>query len=463
MGISKGLLLGSAAAAVAMTAGTAFAADLPSRKAAPVAYVKICDVYGRGFYYIPGSNTCLRVGGRVRVEYGYRRAQNTYKLPATGGSGTTSSARLFDTLGWKARAYVNMDARTQTAWGTVQTVFSLAVRSRSGLFNGGNNSKAGGNTTASVQLYAAYIRFAGFTFGRAPHTFSSGPGFLFYHTNYSGGGAIGALQLTYTAVFGGGFSATISLQDKNDFGQQRATFIGGTGAIAPNRVPNLVLTLRVGQGWGHFRVAGAIGQNKNTNNGATGTTRDKGGWAVGADARINLMGRGTALWVSAAYADGLLDYATGGNQANGSFAKDGRVTGGFLPSNANVIASAGCATAGGVCVMQTWKAWRAMIALSHRWTSTLRSNFALSYMSQTAPSNARLLGVPNSQSWQASANIVWSPAKRFDIGLEVYYASIRHSLPSNAAGTAIRNILLANGVRRNPTDFGVKVRVQRTF
>ena len=59
MGLTKGLLLGSAAA-VAMATGSAFAADLPSRKAAPVAYVKICDVYGRGFYYIPGTNTCLK-------------------------------------------------------------------------------------------------------------------------------------------------------------------------------------------------------------------------------------------------------------------------------------------------------------------------------------------------------------------------------------------------------------------
>ena len=83
MGISKGLLLGSAAAML-MATGSAFATDLPSRKAAPVAYVKICDVYGRGFYYIPGTNTCLRVGGRVRVEYGWRQAQNTLRVTNVG-------------------------------------------------------------------------------------------------------------------------------------------------------------------------------------------------------------------------------------------------------------------------------------------------------------------------------------------------------------------------------------------
>ena len=88
-----------------------------------------------------------------------------------------------DTLGWKARAYVNMDARTQTAWGTVQTVFSVAIRSRSGIWNAGGGFNPGGNNTASPQVYAAYIRFAGFTFGRAPWVMAAGPGFLFYHSN----------------------------------------------------------------------------------------------------------------------------------------------------------------------------------------------------------------------------------------------------------------------------------------
>jgi len=63
-------LLGSAAVIMAVVG--AQAADLPSKKAAPATYVKICDAYGAGFFYIPGSDTCLRVGGYVRVDYDYR-------------------------------------------------------------------------------------------------------------------------------------------------------------------------------------------------------------------------------------------------------------------------------------------------------------------------------------------------------------------------------------------------------
>ena len=47
----KGLLLGGAAALA--TAASAQAADLPV-KAAPVEYVKVCSLYGAGFFYIPG-------------------------------------------------------------------------------------------------------------------------------------------------------------------------------------------------------------------------------------------------------------------------------------------------------------------------------------------------------------------------------------------------------------------------
>ncbi|RWE62338.1 porin, partial [Mesorhizobium sp.] len=32
--------------------------------------VRICDVYGAGYFYIPGTETCLRIGGYVRYDIG---------------------------------------------------------------------------------------------------------------------------------------------------------------------------------------------------------------------------------------------------------------------------------------------------------------------------------------------------------------------------------------------------------
>src|SRR5438270_841339 len=65
MKMVKSLLLGTAAGLVAVAG--AQAADMPV-KAAPVAYVKICSLYGDGFYYVPGTATCIKFGGYVRLQ-----------------------------------------------------------------------------------------------------------------------------------------------------------------------------------------------------------------------------------------------------------------------------------------------------------------------------------------------------------------------------------------------------------
>ena len=56
MKMVKSLILGSAAGLLAMSG--AQAADLPV-KAKAVEYVRICSLYGAGFYYIPGTDTWI--------------------------------------------------------------------------------------------------------------------------------------------------------------------------------------------------------------------------------------------------------------------------------------------------------------------------------------------------------------------------------------------------------------------
>src|SRR6478609_3756457 len=67
MKMVKSLLLGSAASIAAMAG--AQAADLPV-KAKAVEYVKVCSLYGAGYYYIPGTETCIRIGGFLRMNVG---------------------------------------------------------------------------------------------------------------------------------------------------------------------------------------------------------------------------------------------------------------------------------------------------------------------------------------------------------------------------------------------------------
>src|SRR3954463_6295304 len=111
MKMVKSLLLGSAAGLVAVAG--AQAADLPV-KAKPVEYVKICSVYGDGFYYIPGTNTCLKLGGYLRAEVDVNAA-GTF-TPAVGPGSTNNrdnvNNRESQTMVQRTRILWTLDTRT---------------------------------------------------------------------------------------------------------------------------------------------------------------------------------------------------------------------------------------------------------------------------------------------------------------------------------------------------------------
>src|SRR5215211_5899973 len=114
MKLVKSLLLGSAAG-LAAVAG-AQAADLPMRRAAPVAaavdYVRVCSTYGAGFFYIPGSSdTCIRIGGRVRADV-------LYAEPLT---------RADNAIQFLARGRLQADVRTATSYGLLRTFVGMEM------------------------------------------------------------------------------------------------------------------------------------------------------------------------------------------------------------------------------------------------------------------------------------------------------------------------------------------------
>ncbi|MDL2402290.1 porin, partial [Rhizobium mayense] len=60
----KSLLLGSAAALAAVS-GAQAADAVVAAEPEPLEYVRICDAYGAGYFFIPGTETCLKIGGKV--------------------------------------------------------------------------------------------------------------------------------------------------------------------------------------------------------------------------------------------------------------------------------------------------------------------------------------------------------------------------------------------------------------
>ena len=102
----KSLLLGSAAALVAVTGARAADAVVVAEPE-PVEYVRVCDAYGAGFFYIPGTETCLKISGYLR--YDAQAGDDPY----TG----------FDSETWRkhTRATLRFDARSETELGTLRS------------------------------------------------------------------------------------------------------------------------------------------------------------------------------------------------------------------------------------------------------------------------------------------------------------------------------------------------------
>src|SRR5215469_4685400 len=119
MKLANGLLLGTAAGLMAVSG--AQAADLPL-KAKPVQYVKICSLYGDGYYYIPGTDTCIKIGGYIRLDVAWNAAGG--RTPAYSGT-QGAQDRTVSQLSTRGRGNIAVDSRTQTAYGTLRTLTSL--------------------------------------------------------------------------------------------------------------------------------------------------------------------------------------------------------------------------------------------------------------------------------------------------------------------------------------------------
>ncbi len=139
----KSLLLGSAAALAAVS-GAQAADAIVAAEPEPVEYVRVCDAFGTGYFYIPGTETCLKIGGYVRTQYDFAR-------DVKGMSGD-SVARTSD---WDAgtQAYVTFDAKSDTEYGTLTGYIALEA-------DVDNPSEGTG-----VYVDEAYLQLGGFKAG----------------------------------------------------------------------------------------------------------------------------------------------------------------------------------------------------------------------------------------------------------------------------------------------------------
>ena len=312
MKMVKSLILGSAAGLVVMSG--AQAADLPV-KAKAVEYVRICSLYGAGFFYIPGTDTCIKLGGYLRAEVTVHGSNGN--VPFISGDGGMQD-RYVNQYNDLARMAVTVDTRTATEYGVVRTFgqfdvtmanstsSSIGTQSTTNTlaFNAqGTPQYVGGGATTAEFLF---IQFAGFTFGKSASAYSTPwHGFPGNNTAYLPGGydtVTGVNNVQYQAQFGNGVSATIGIDDSSSSGYNRtqifnanllpsvvgnttvnnsaagvaqttATQLNGnlglyaapSGLVTGNGtayagafVPDFTGNIRVDQAWGMFQLSGAV-------------------------------------------------------------------------------------------------------------------------------------------------------------------------------------------------------------
>ncbi|RXF73859.1 porin [Hansschlegelia zhihuaiae] len=425
MKLVKSLVLGSAAAFV-MTAG-AQAADLPG--AEPVDYVKVCDIKGStGFFYIPGTETCLQIGGFARLETTYGEVTNDDDA---------------NKVGYRVRARVWFDARTDTEYGALRTFIRLQFQRETGAVGtaGSANPQFEGDDFFYDQ---AFVQFAGLTAGVTDSFWDFKPYPTFQNPFISDRTVP---VLAYTAKFGDA-SASLSLEDKTYRYRDSTNATPNAGTEAPDIVANI----RVKQGWGEAQISGVAsyinpkkGYADQVGGIATGVGGDnEWGWGVQGGVKLNLPtantsdAKGDFIWGQAGYVDGAGLSYVGLGDANVGSGRTQNITA-FNPQRDYYLDGD----------TQKTKAFNANLGALHYWSPQWRSALQGTYVDV----NYRKLNADWS-AWSVAGNLIWTPVKKLDIGAELVYVntdySNRASFPANAS-------------RKDDDAFIGRLRVQRDF
>src|SRR5438445_2820344 len=336
---ARTLILSSAAGLMALSG--AQAADLPV-KAKAVEYVRICSLYGAGFFFIPGTDTCIKIGGYLRVDTTFNGG--AHGAPAW-NSDLGQQNRYRDYFVSRSRLALTVDTRTATEYGVVRTFgqgdfqfnnFGSSNPTTLSAFPGAAANALSTPGGGYVAVEYLFIQFAGFTFGKSASAYATPwqgfPGNI--NSSLLGGQNTdtGVNNIQYTAELGNGVSASIGLDDPTVWDRTAvynlsipsAIGANGTGsnAYAGTHAPDIVGRIRVDQAWGLFQVSAAAHEISGSYNtlGAGGVPTafseisghpdNKWGGAVMAALQIKNIptGAGDDIKVDASYAKGATKY-----------------------------------------------------------------------------------------------------------------------------------------------------------
>ncbi|OBQ60090.1 porin [Mesorhizobium erdmanii] len=247
----KSLLLGSAAALIAVSGARAADAVVVAEPE-PAEYVKICDVYGAGYFYIPGTETCLRIGGYLRYDIG---VGDSGTLDGVNNVADHINGDRHDTYYKNMRFALRTYTGQETELGTLKTFTETRFQfgNKSGDYTGGASDWQAVNK--SVTLNFAWIQLGGLRVGKDETTYDS---FIGYAGN--------ALQdtiipygikdtnlISYYFDAGSGFSGVVSLEEGTD--------ASGISDTIDSYVPHVVGGLKYKGDWG--AITGVVAYDSN--------------------------------------------------------------------------------------------------------------------------------------------------------------------------------------------------------
>ncbi|MET2831037.1 porin [Mesorhizobium shangrilense] len=192
----------------------------------PDQYVRVCDAMGAGFLKLPGSETCLKIGGYVSYE-------------VTAGADVNSGERK-RTWSQQTKAALRADTQSQTELGILRTYIEIEDTVTDGIDEGAALSEGmiglnGLQVGASGSQFDSWLGSA----GNVPSD----------DVVASAGGMTN--QINYTASFGSGLSAMFGAEqgakDKGDDGDGEDNAHDYT---IDSYVPHLVGGLKFERNWG---------------------------------------------------------------------------------------------------------------------------------------------------------------------------------------------------------------------
>ena len=383
----RSVILGSAAAMI--LAGGAQAADLTV--AEPVDYVKVCDAFGKGFFYSPGTDTCIKVGGYVKF------------ITTFGDSDFGAFNKLYPKSNWGnfvTEASLQVTASSITEYGNLTGWIDYRAKTGNTAGDGETLADYINASTNSAYVDTAWLQFGPVKAGYFDSLFDFGQGFN-DKGMFASDTKTDHIELSYTV---NGFGLAISLEDPRDRGS-----VGYTEAFGGNdNMPDIIGAVTYAGGIFKTKIAGAYFKHAIDLDVANQRRNEQDGFAVGGIVEIALdnLSKGDKLQLSASY-------ARNGNSFTG-------ITGGTSVAGYTTGSVAGGAGLDAI----PGDSWSAFASYKHVWSDRVWSSLSAGY--------AKFEGTADYASWadrefdafRVGGTVNFSPVKGLDLLVDAAYNKV---------------------------------------